>query len=183
MWFDLFAFCYLPVMLRPLHFLSRDCDISLWLNAQFLWNPVQSLPSGSSSPPSQPQSQFACEECWHLMWSFSPSLPSLFDGSHLSISSQFYFLLWTRPLPLASTTSFWFSWNKFWTEKENNFHFLKRGYFLSVVKRCLSVISKGNLFQSLKFKFIRDGWIDFVFSVFLNLISFASWMDLRSFYS
>ena len=43
-----------------------------------------------------------------------------------------------------------FSWNKFWTEKENNFHFLKREYFLSVVKRCLSVISKGNRFQSLK---------------------------------
>ena len=163
MWFDLFAFCNLTVMLRPLHFLSQNCDISLWLNTHFLWNPVQSLPSGSSSPPSHSQSQFACEECWHLMWSFSPSLPSLFDGSHLSISSQFYFLLWIRPLPLDSATSFrLFSWNKFWTEKENNFH------FLSVVKSCLSFISKGNRLQSLKFKFIRDCWMDFVYHVFLK---------------
>ena len=54
MCFDLYAFCNMPAMLRPLHFLSQDCDISLWLNAHFLWNPVQSLSSGSSSPPSHP---------------------------------------------------------------------------------------------------------------------------------
>ena len=130
MWFDLFAFCYLPVMLRPLHFLSQDCDISLWLNAHFLWNPVQSLPSGSSSPPSHSQSQFACEECWHLMWSFSPSLPSLFDGSHLSISSQFYFLLWIRPLPLASTTSFrLFLGTNFELRRKTTFTFLRGNIF------------------------------------------------------
>ena len=165
MWFDLFAFCNMPAMLRPLHFLSQDCDISLWLNAHFLWNPVQSLFSGS--PSSQSQSQFACEGCWHLMWSSSLSLPSPCDGSHLSISSQFYFLLWIRPLPLASTTSV-FSWNKFSTERENNFHFLTRGYFLSLVKRCLSFISKGNRLQSFKSKFISDRWIDFVFLVILK---------------
>ena len=61
-----------------------------------------------------------------------------------------------------------FSWNKFWTEKENNFHFLKRGYFLSLVKRCHSFISKGNRLQSFKSKFISDRWIDFVILVILK---------------
>ena len=119
--------------------------------------------------------------------------------SHVKLLSFSPLTLWWLPfvylvsillssLNSSTTSSFHhfvsvFSWNKFWTEKENNFHFLKREYFLSVIKRCLSFISKGNRFQSLKLKFIRDGWIDFVFSVFLNLISFASWMDLRSFYS
>ena len=130
MWFDLFAFCNLLAMVRPLHFLSQDCDISLWLNAHFLWNPVQSLYSGSSSPPSQPQSQFACEGCWHLMWSSSLSLPSLCDGSHLSISSQFYFLLWIRPLPLASTTSFrFFLGTNFELRRKTTFTFLRGDIF------------------------------------------------------
>ena len=169
MCFDLYAFCNLPCHAETPPFpFSRLWYIALTQRSLFVKSGSKSFFRFFFSSFSTPIS--IC------LWRMLTSHVKLLSFSPLTLWWLPFVYLVSILLPSlnSSTTSNFhhfvsvFSWNKFWTEKENNFHFLKRGYFLSLVKRCLSFISKGNRLQSSKSKFISDRWIDFVFFAILK---------------